>query len=209
MNAMATQDSLPTDPPAEMLRLAHTLGRRGWTAAHEGARSAFALAAVGRALTRPGAFGPALLWRLFRLWRAGLARLDPAALRLALATDARVKLGGLALAFEFSPPAAAPQRIDLPLLPERAAAARLAPLPAPWAWRAFRLAPAAGAAWAGLARAGARLPAGTRLTIEATAMRSAAPLALRAGLPLRVDLRLADGDALTLLAAQHVALEAG
>lgn len=58
---------------AETLLLAHTVGRKGWEVAHAGGSAEFALAAVGHCFVhRRLLFNLPLLWRLRKLWHAGV-----------------------------------------------------------------------------------------------------------------------------------------
>lgn len=206
----ACLDALPARRPAsaarsglahEVLLLTHTMGVAGWRAWHEGAGRAFVLAAFGRCfIERRASFNLPLLWRLRRLWREGAAALDPRGLRLALWLDARVVLRGARVDVRLAPPAAQPMAFTLGLrmLRERGPEAD-APV------RVFGLASDSHERFRRLARDLGTVPKGSVLGLRVEAKHSAAPVALRAEFPLRVDLRLrADEGYATLIRARTV-----
>lgn len=185
----------------EILLLTHTMGVAGWRVWHEGAGHAFVLAAFGRCFVEHRiSFNLPLLWRLRRLWRDGGAALDPRALRLALWLDERVVLRGARVDVHLAPPSAQPMAFGLGLrsLRERGPAAEA---PA----RVFGLASDSLERFRQLARDLGVVPKGSALRLLVEAKHSAAPAALRAKFPLRVDLRLhADEDYVTLIRARTV-----
>ncbi|GIL03898.1 MAG: hypothetical protein BroJett031_04180 [Betaproteobacteria bacterium] len=185
----------------EILLLTHTMGVAGWQARHEGGGRAFVLAAFGRCfIERRISFNLPLLWRLRRLWREGAAALDPRALRLALWLDERVVLRGARVDVHLAPPAAQPKAFGLGLrtLRERGPEAEA---PA----RVFGLASDSHERFRRLTRDLGVVPKGSALRLLVEAEHSAAPPALRAEFPLRVDLRLhADEDYVTLIRARTV-----
>lgn len=191
---------------AETLQLAHTTGRAGWEVAHAGGRGAFALAAIGLCFAhRRLMFNLPLLWKLRTLWRAGVAELDPRALRLALCLDARVRVSGVCIDVALSPPAAdaKPVVVALPLVAVRAGDDRLPPADSGLDWRVHALSADGVKAFRQLARALAGLPKGTRVDLQAIAQESKAPAALRRAFPLRVELLLAPADGWLTLVPQR------
>lgn len=191
---------------AETLQLAHTVGRAGWEVAHAGGRSEFALAAIGLCFAhRRLMFNLPLLWKLRKLWHAGVADLEPRALRLALCVDSRVRVSGACVDVALTPPApdAKPVVVALPLVALRAVDARLPPVDSGLDWRVHALSADGTKAFRRLARALAGLPKGTRVDLQATAQESRSPAALRRGFPLRVELLLDPADGWLTLVPQR------
>ena len=207
IDPLAGEPARPAAPPArrkaadEALLLTHTIGVAGWQARHEGAGHAFVLAAVGRCFVeRRSSVNLPLLWRLRRLWNEGAAALDPRALRLALWLDARVVLRDARVDVHLAPPQALPKAFGLKLRTLRESGPQ-ADAPA----RVFGLAADSHERFRRLARDLADAPTGSVLRLLVQARHSAAPPALRAAFPLRVDLRLrADEDYVTLIRARTV-----
>ncbi len=150
-------------------------------------------------------FNLPLLWKLRTLWRAGVADLDPRALRLALCLDARVRVGGVCIDVALTPPAAnaKPVVVALPLVALRAGHDRL-PLPdSGLDWRVHALSADGVKAFRKLARTLGGMHKGTRVDLQATAQESRSPAALRPGFPLRVDLLLNPADGWLTLVPQR------
>jgi hypothetical protein len=178
---------------AETLQLTHTVGRAGWDVAHAGGRSEFALAALGLCFAhRRLMFNLPLLWKLRALWNAGVADLDPRALRLALSVDRRVRVSGAGIDVALTPASGGtkPLAVSLPLVAARAADDRLPPADDGLDWRVLALSADGVKAFRKLARGLAGLPKGTLVELTASAKESKAPAALRRGYPLRVELLL-------------------
>jgi hypothetical protein len=180
---------------AETLLLAHTVGRKGWEVAHAGGSAEFALAAVGHCFVhRRLLFNLPLLWRLRKLWHAGVTRLDPRALRLALAVDERVRVSGARLDITITAPAdgaTQPMRLvqaALPLAVVRERDLRLPALDGGLAWRVHALGADGVKNFRRLARALEAATRDARVELRVTARESRSPAALRATFPLRIDL---------------------
>lgn len=204
---------------AETLQLTHTLGRTGWQVAHAGGAAEFALAAVGQCFAqRRLLFNLPLLWKLRSLWTTGMSGIDPRALRLAMCVDERVRVSGAQLQVRFRVPLVQKKALlhraggrafaralsehgnpdrqgkdlhgTLPLPAQRGTDPHL---PAPGdglAWRVHALSAEGVSSFRKLAKGFARLPKGTQVQIRVIARSSRSPRELRAGFPLRVDLRL-------------------
>jgi len=186
---------------AETLLLARTVGRRGWEVAHAGGAGEFALAAVGRCFAQRGLLlNLPLLWRLRALWATELSALDPRALRLALAMDARVKFSLARIEVRITQPrsaAAAPRALletALSLAPARGRDARLPLLDDGLAWRVHMLGADGVRSFRRLARALDGLARGARVELLAVTRDSRSPAALRADFPLRIDLLFDDDE---------------
>ncbi len=205
---------------AETLQLSHVFGRGGLRVVHAGGDGQFALAAVGQCVAQRGRLlNLLLLWKLRKLWRAGLDKLDPRALRLAMCVDERVRVSGAVVdvAVTLAVPTgrsavrtgrpAGPFQATLPLSVVRTRDARL-PAAAPGcAWRVHALAPAAVKEFRRVARALHGLRSGTQIDLRASVRDSRAPAALRTAFPLRIDLLLDAADGyLTLVPARTLVL---
>jgi hypothetical protein len=173
----------------EQLRLARTIGRRGWQVQHASRGDGFVLAALGTIVAQPRrAFALTALVRLLRLWHEGLP-LRPEALRVALCMNRRVRIGAVTLDAAVAAPAAPPAplvRATRLRLAARRGDPALQPAPQEQAWTVLRLAPASVEPARRLAAALAAAPAGALAQFELAAD-TAAPAALRAGFDLRID----------------------
>ena len=206
---------------AETLQLSHVFGRGGWRIVHAGGEGQFALAAVGQCVAqRRRLFNLLLLWKLSKLWRAGLDELDPRALRLAMCVDERVRVSGAVVdvAVTLAVPTgrsavrtgrpAGPFQATLPLSVVRTRDARL-PAAAPGcAWRVHALAPAAVKELRRVARALHGVQSGTQIDLRTVVRNSRSPAVLRAAFPLRIDLLLDPAEGyVTLVPARTLALK--
>jgi hypothetical protein len=199
---------------AETLQLSHVFGRSGWQVAHAGGHGQFALAAVGQCFAqRRRLFNLLLLWKLRKLWREGMADLDPRALRLAMCVDERVRVSGAQVNVAVTLPEAAGARpatslaAALPLSAVRKRDVRLPAAEPGCAWRVHALAPAAVKDFRRVARALHGMANGTRVDLRASVRDSRTPATLRAAFPLRIDLLLDAAEGyVTLVPARTLAL---
>lgn len=173
----------------ERLRLARTIGRRGWLAQPAASGDGFVLAALGAVLAQPRrALSLSAIARLLTLWHAGLP-LRPDALRVALRMDRRVRIARVAvtctLAAPAAPPAPAVRTTRLRLTARRGDPA-LEAAPPGQAWTVLQLAAASVEPARRFAAALAAAPRGALAQFEIAAD-TAAPPALRRAFDLRID----------------------
>lgn len=185
---------------SETLRLARTLGAKGWQVWHAEGDS-FVLAALGTCFLQPlSVFTLRGLWRLARVWRRGFRVSELRALRLALCMDTRARLGGLVVDIALVAAARAPGelvesfRVSVRSLRRRQRDRRLPAPPPGCAWTVLRLGPQSEAAFVRMARTLATQPSGTLLQIQLRTRRSQAPDTLRLDFPLRIDGLLEAGE---------------